>query len=729
MRTARMQVLCLMLSIGFTVTLNRPSDCLAWNGSEPGIGARVVPDFIQRHGNQLTIGPGGPTIHLRGINLDNWYDVEGNYLNLHTEADFANIAAMGMNVVRLNLTYRLFERDEAPYTYLESGFQVVDTSIQWARLHGLYVILDMHVPQGGLQTQEFGLWTEPENRNRLRALWRTIASRYRDEATVAGYDLLNEPFPDTSPEQWHALAQQLVDEIRSVDPNHLIIVERVLGGAFDGEIHEDLNRTQFLVDDENAMYDFHFYYPFNYTHQHTFWTGLGDGGIYPDPNAISFPSDLVYADFSPGNQHLASGTTSWTRYEGEMFRVPSADLVAAYPAFSASGNTGTAYFDDYEIEEYDASGRFIGLIRSENVTSEESWSFYGDGAGMLSTNEGHTDATSLAVTGNGQWDGPRFPIQAGNSYRISAWMRGEHIDSEAGIQPILVFQRSLTGGRALPRTRDYLEWELRRLTEFSRRHNVPMNVGEFGPSHATYRMSGKGGHAYVRDLIELMSAYGLSHTFYTYDLLYSDNYGNVDVQSELIALLTELHRGPTTVPNEPGGTPGDDDPPSGQDPETPPDPETPGQTESYSDAAVLRGRLSVSFRSGGRDRLTVQLRSPAFLDLGQSSPELQGLVRGYFVVGDHAELFQFDAGKMRSSGGKSVLVRAKRKTGVVAIKVKNADLRNALETFGVTNGDIRNKTVSIPLRLVIADLSIAVRATANFIYSAKGGKRGRGKLR
>ena len=194
---------------------------------------------------------------------------------------------MGMNLVRFYMNYRTFEDDARPFVYDDSGFAWLDDNITWAKAHGVTLFLNLHVPQGGFQSNLEGnlLWDIPENQDRVVALWRAIAARYANEPTIGGYDLLNEPAPAHSKTEWQTLAGRITTAIREVDPNHLVIVERT--NAVGGKYDNDAERNFFLIDDENTAYTFHFYTPIEYTHQLTPWTGFGDGGNYPDPSRIS----------------------------------------------------------------------------------------------------------------------------------------------------------------------------------------------------------------------------------------------------------------------------------------------------------------------------------------------------------------------------------------------------------------------------------------------------------
>jgi hypothetical protein len=206
------------------------------------------------------------------------------------ERHVRDLKAMGMNTIRFMMNYRIFEDNARPGVFKPEGWAFIDRYIEWARKHDLYIILDMHSPQGGFQSWGGGgaLWSDRSNQQRLIRLWRAIADRYRNEPRIAAYDLLNEPLPPT-PADWQRLAQQIVDAIRSVDVNHLIIVEHVLWvtrGASDWSLPL-LKSFQITVNDpaggENLMYDTHFYEPKAFALQLTPATNNRDGGRYPDP--------------------------------------------------------------------------------------------------------------------------------------------------------------------------------------------------------------------------------------------------------------------------------------------------------------------------------------------------------------------------------------------------------------------------------------------------------------
>lgn len=159
--------------------------------------------------------------------------------NVVTAADVALWASWGVNSVRLPINYHALSA--APGTYVEAGFQVIDTFVGWCKANKIYVILDLHAAPGAQNCEEMGdtpdgvahLWTEPGRyRQWTIDLWRTIAKRYANEPGVGGYDIFDEPYDTESSGTFSGgvatLRQMYLDvtaAIRAVDPNHVLFFE------------------------------------------------------------------------------------------------------------------------------------------------------------------------------------------------------------------------------------------------------------------------------------------------------------------------------------------------------------------------------------------------------------------------------------------------------------------------------------------------------------------------
>ena len=243
------------------------------------------------------VAPDGKPLLLRGISLGNWLVPEGYMFkfdsatsprkindvicelvgadvarsfwrkyrdNYITQDDIQCIKNLGLNSVRVPFSWRLFMVDEYPDVWVGPGFEMLDRVIGWCKEAGLLVILDMHCAPGGQTGDNIDdswgypfLYESPESQDRTVQLWRKIAERYRDERTIVGYDLLNEPIPHFYDQKrfnplLEPLYKRIVRAIRKVDRNHIVF----LGGA-----QWDTNFGVFGPPfDSNVVYTFHKYW-------------------------------------------------------------------------------------------------------------------------------------------------------------------------------------------------------------------------------------------------------------------------------------------------------------------------------------------------------------------------------------------------------------------------------------------------------------------------------------
>ncbi len=191
-----------------------------------------------------------------------WLEFRKHYI---TEADIKRISELGFNSVRPALNARRFLTEGEDASYVDEGFELLDNLIKWCGKYDIYVIIDMHGAPGG-QTgtniddspkDQPGLFMDERNQERLINLWVKIANLYKNEPTVAAYDLLNEPLPqrtgaaDKYKDQLEPLYKRITEAIRQVDTNHMITLE----GA---DWSNDWS-VFFEPFDDNLFYQFHYY--------------------------------------------------------------------------------------------------------------------------------------------------------------------------------------------------------------------------------------------------------------------------------------------------------------------------------------------------------------------------------------------------------------------------------------------------------------------------------------
>lgn len=184
--------------------------------------------------------------------------------NFVTKPDIDYLAAKGFNCVRLPLHYDLFLTPaqravrngvlhgtttyEAYVNALTDwyngnqlfvdpanmeAFRMIDNTLAWCAANGMYVVLDLHAAPGSQGTdvniadalQPLDLWNRPVYRDITVRLWEAVAARYKNDARVAMYDLINEPNNVPSNPPIHDLLQRLITAVRAQGDNHLLLLE------------------------------------------------------------------------------------------------------------------------------------------------------------------------------------------------------------------------------------------------------------------------------------------------------------------------------------------------------------------------------------------------------------------------------------------------------------------------------------------------------------------------
>ncbi len=155
---------------------------------------------------------------------------EDNYL---TEKDLDLVGEMGMTVLRLPFTYMNLLDSKGQLKV--QAWDRLDWLIENCGKRGIYVILDMHGAQGSQNGHDHSGDASDGSRffedeayiTNTIYLWEEIAKHYGGNATVAAYDILNEPGGDqnkTTKKQWDVF-DQIYKGIRAVDPEHMIMME------------------------------------------------------------------------------------------------------------------------------------------------------------------------------------------------------------------------------------------------------------------------------------------------------------------------------------------------------------------------------------------------------------------------------------------------------------------------------------------------------------------------
>lgn len=520
-------------------------------------------DFIRASGINLVVGPSDQLMLLHGINLTAYSDddadpVEGAMAD-QSRADYENIAAMGLNVVRLNMWQKIWDDYKRPFTgYAQEGWEWLERQILWAKENNLYLLLDMHAPAGGYQGPTYATKTRfwgagavaVSNRTRLTQFWVALADRYQHEPVIAGYDLINEPCPQNDA-QWTSYALELVDAIRAVDTHHLLDVEVDLN-----------NEVPFVLPRSNILYDFHSYNPWRFAAQFMPPLGYGDLGIWGVSNrpAVRYPTSSQATNYAL----VASGTSDWQKYTSDVYVASTALSLALEPLFCSASPAGTLYFDDFTINEYDPSGAFVRecmIVNPEATPANPSlvtpvyplpsflnaWSVSGGTLGASSVDP-HCGGAAFSLSGISTASNNKllFPVRQNYRYTIEGWIKASGLTATGSGYGFRLYTMPAYATNDWL-TRDFMEREMRGYgLDFYRSNNVPCNVGEFGVSQMAISL-GRNGLGWVRDMVDICEKYHASWDYYVYRSalfgVYNNLYGSGHRPSERNDALYDFFKG------------------------------------------------------------------------------------------------------------------------------------------------------------------------------------------
>ena len=455
-------------------------------------------DFLRARGDSI-VDASGRKVLLRGLNVE-----FKDFMSVLNEQDIKKIAGFDANCIRLVIDYRDFE--PTPFQYDKTSFSLLDRILDWSEKHGIYVILDMHLAQGIQNLHDFVVhrekealfWRDEQFQERFFALWTQIAKRYADRKIVAGYDILNEGSP-YSIDQYVMILQIAAKKIRSVDRNHMLVVEEALLPGW--------NKKLVLLDDPNVLYSIHFFHP----PQFSFYATTTGRPI------TTYPGEMVTAGEMIARSRVTApdGSSAWKTLELRTAPPQGAEIVLVQ--VSSGKSKGSVWFDDISLN---IDGRLVDLpapLVANNSFEIDYPGFNWEMEGRCVSRDHHigkTGRSSLVFAGcEGPASAISSPIPAKKGkYTLTAWYKADNAPGEISIS--LSWHRKKVIEKI---DRNVLKDQINYALAFKSQHAVPLYVGEFtahvNPSDESVRR-------YLRDLLDIMEAEGLHWTFWEYYSVY-----------------------------------------------------------------------------------------------------------------------------------------------------------------------------------------------------------------
>ncbi|MFH1085696.1 MAG: glycoside hydrolase family 5 protein [Chloroflexota bacterium] len=265
----------------------------------------------QGRGASLMVG-GHPA---RGVNLGNALEapVEGEWGMTLQEDYFQLIKGAGFNLVRIPIRWSAHALAEPPYTIDPAFFARVDWAVEQALKRKLTTVINLH------HYDELTAYP-PNHKARFLAMWRQIAERYRGRDARLYFEPLNEPNGGLEGEVWNAYVAEAIAVIRETNPTRKIVVDSTNWARI----------TQFyelkLPADPHLIVSFHYYEPFEFTHQGAEWAEGSSLWLGKTWEGTEAQQRMIRADL---DMAVTMATKQgWTLFMGEFGAYSRADMAS-----------------------------------------------------------------------------------------------------------------------------------------------------------------------------------------------------------------------------------------------------------------------------------------------------------------------------------------------------------------------------------------------------------------
>lgn len=222
------------------------------------IGAVVSPGFVHAQADDANGFAARRCVNMgNALETPKGYDWGGRP---YGKADYERIAAAGFDTVRIPVRWSDFTGPAPDFRIHPDFAELVDQQLQWAAGEGLNIVLNVH------HFEE--IMDDPASQmDRFRAIWTELSARYEKLPANVWFEVLNEPHNKLQGPEMRQVQAQALAIIRRKHPERIVI----LGGEEWSGIRS--LGTNLSTDDPNVVYTFHYYDPFDFTHQQAEWLG------------------------------------------------------------------------------------------------------------------------------------------------------------------------------------------------------------------------------------------------------------------------------------------------------------------------------------------------------------------------------------------------------------------------------------------------------------------------
>ncbi|MFC1569027.1 glycoside hydrolase family 5 protein [bacterium] len=252
-----------------------------------------------------------------GINFGNALEApnEGDWGMIIQWDYFYLLADAGFQSIRVPIRWSTHAQASAPYTIDATFFDRIDWVIAKTLEQGMIAVINMH------HYEE--IFEDPEGHKiRFKHIWAQIAERYKDYNEKLVFEILNEPHDQINATQvWNAYYPEILDTIRVSNPERNVII----GPGSWNSVHE-IPKLVIPEADHHLIATFHYYEPFQFTHQGADWVDGSSAWLGTTWTATASQRAKVDQDF---NKAKAWGDENHCPiYMGEFGAYSEADLTS-----------------------------------------------------------------------------------------------------------------------------------------------------------------------------------------------------------------------------------------------------------------------------------------------------------------------------------------------------------------------------------------------------------------